>query len=69
MSESTLVRQRPKQGRGPSAAEMQARIGVLETEPSAATTPCSERQRPLHTLSPSMGEGRGGGGAAEEDER
>src|SRR5215469_10035618 len=38
MSESdrTLVRQGPKQRRRPSAAEMQARIGVLEAELAAA---------------------------------
>ena len=35
-SERTLVRQGPKQGRRPSAAEMRARIGVLETELAAA---------------------------------
>jgi GAF domain len=35
-SERTLVRQGPKQGRRPSVAEMQARIGVLETELAAA---------------------------------
>jgi two-component system, NtrC family, sensor kinase len=35
-SERTLVRQGPKQGRGPSAAAMRARIGVLETELAAA---------------------------------
>jgi two-component system, NtrC family, sensor kinase len=34
--ERTLVRQGPKQGRGPSAAAMRARIGVLETELAAA---------------------------------
>ena len=38
MSESkrTLVRPRPKQGRRPSVAEMQTRIGVLEAELAAA---------------------------------
>src|SRR5215467_13275323 len=35
-SESTLVRQGPKQRRHPSAAEMRARIGVLEAELAAA---------------------------------
>ena len=35
-SERTLVRQGAKQGRRPSVAEMQARIGVLETELAAA---------------------------------
>jgi len=35
-SERTLVRQGPKQGRRPSAAEMQARIGVREAELAAA---------------------------------
>ena len=35
-SERTLVRPRPKQGRRPSVAEMQTRIGVLEAELAAA---------------------------------
>jgi hypothetical protein len=35
-SERTLVRQGPKQGRRPSAAEMRTRIGVLEMELAAA---------------------------------
>jgi hypothetical protein len=35
-SERTLVRQGPKQGRRPSGAEMQARIGVLEAELATA---------------------------------
>jgi two-component system, NtrC family, sensor kinase len=35
-SERTLVQQGPKQGRRPSAAEMRARIGVLEAELAAA---------------------------------
>ena len=36
MSETTLVRQRPKRGQRRSAADMQARIAVLETELAAA---------------------------------
>jgi len=35
-SERTVVRPRPKQGRRPSVAEMQTRIGVLEAELAAA---------------------------------
>ena len=49
-SERTLVRQGPKQGRRPSVAEMQARIGVLEAELAAAHEREAAMAEVLHEL-------------------